>query len=145
QTIHASCSDLLSLINDVLDMAKIESGTMTIDVIEVSFPDLQDYVARTFQPVADSKDLQFDIELAPDLPRAIYTDPKRLQQVLRNLLSNAFKFTEEGKIGLHFNVATRGWSSDNASLNRAGSVIAFSVSDTGIGIPADKLRVIFEP
>jgi CheY-like chemotaxis protein len=95
--------------------------------------------------VAEDKDLQFDIELAPDLPRGIYTDPKRLQQVLRNLLSNAFKFTEAGKVSLSVSLATRGWSADNVSLNRAGAVVAFSVGDTGIGIPADKLRLIFEP
>ncbi len=144
-TIHAAGSDLLSLINDILDMAKIESGTMTVDVIEVPFPELRDYVQRTFQPMADRKDLSFDVELDGDLPRAVFTDPKRLQQVLRNLLSNAFKFTEEGKVSLHVAPATRGWGPDNVALNRAGTVLAFAVSDTGVGIAAEKLRVIFEP
>jgi CheY-like chemotaxis protein/HAMP domain-containing protein len=145
QTIYASGSDLLSLINDILDMAKIESGTMAIEVGDVSFPDLREYVDRTFRPVAENKDLQFDIELDSKLPPAIYTDSKRLQQVLRNLLSNAFKFTEQGKVSLWVNVARDGWSTDHPILSRATSVIGFSISDTGIGIPADKLKVIFEP
>jgi signal transduction histidine kinase/DNA-binding response OmpR family regulator len=145
RTIYESGSDLLSLINDILDMAKIESGTMAIEVSEVPFPELRDYVDRTFRPVAENKDLQFTVELAPDLPRAVYTDAKRLQQVLRNLLSNAFKFTDAGKVGLNLEVAQGGWSTDHPVLTRADTVLAFSVSDTGIGIAQDKLRVIFEP
>jgi signal transduction histidine kinase len=145
QTIYAAGSDLLALINDILDMAKIESGTMTVDVDEVPFPDLREYVERTFRPVAESKDLQFDVGLAGNLPRAIYTDSKRLQQVLRNLLSNAFKFTEHGKVSLWIEVAKIGWSPDHPVLNRSETVVAFAVSDTGIGIPADRLKVIFEP
>ncbi len=145
RTIYDSGSDLLALINDVLDMAKIESGTIAIEVSELAFPELRDYVDRTFRPVAENKDLQFVTDLADDLPRAVYTDAKRLQQVLRNLLSNAFKFTEAGKVALQIGVATGGWSADHPVLNRSDTVLAFAVSDTGIGIPADKLRVIFEP
>jgi len=145
QTIYASGSDLLSLINDILDMAKIESGTMAIDVGDVSFGELRDYVERTFRPVADTKGIALAVELAGGLPRAVATDAKRLQQVLRNLLSNAFKFTEHGRVCLRVEPASEGWSGDHPVLSRAERVLAFSVSDTGIGIRQDKLRVIFEP
>jgi CheY-like chemotaxis protein/signal transduction histidine kinase/HAMP domain-containing protein len=145
QTIFASGSDLLSLINDILDMAKIESGTMAIEVSEVAFPDLRDYVERTFHPVAENKGLDCVVELARDPPHGIFTDSKRLQQVLRNLLSNAFKFTEHGRVGLRVGVARDGWASDHPVLSRADTVVAFAITDTGIGIPADKLKVIFEP
>jgi CheY-like chemotaxis protein/signal transduction histidine kinase/HAMP domain-containing protein len=145
KTIYSSGADLLTLINDILDMAKIESGTMPVDVGEVPFPDLQEYVERTFQPVADNQDLQFTVELADGLPPTMYTDGKRLQQVLRNLLSNAFKFTQEGKVSLRVELAEKGWSADHPTLGQAGAAVAFVVSDTGIGISADKLRIIFEP
>jgi HAMP domain-containing protein/CheY-like chemotaxis protein/signal transduction histidine kinase len=145
QTIYSSGSDLLSLINDILDMAKIESGTMAIELGHVQFGDLREFAERTFRPVAETKDLAMEVELAENLPASINTDAKRLQQILRNLLSNAFKFTEDGKISLGIEPATTGWSADHPVLNRAQTVVAFSVSDTGIGIPADKLRIIFEP
>jgi HAMP domain-containing protein/signal transduction histidine kinase/DNA-binding response OmpR family regulator len=145
QTIYASGSDLLSLINDILDMAKIESGTMAVDVGDVPFADLRDYVERTFRPLAETKDLVLEVELTQRLPRVMSTDAKRLQQVLRNLLSNAFKFTEDGKVSLRVDVPAGGWSADHPVLARAGTVVAFSVSDTGIGIPSDKLKIIFEP
>ena len=90
-------------------MAKIESGTMAIDVGDVQFADLRDYVERTFRPVAETKDIAFEVELADGLPAAVSTDAKRLQQVLRNLLSNAFKFTEDGKVSLRVDVASVGW------------------------------------
>jgi HAMP domain-containing protein/signal transduction histidine kinase/DNA-binding response OmpR family regulator len=145
QTIYSSGSDLLSLINDILDMAKIESGTMTVEPRDVPFREMRDYVERTFRPEAESRDLQFSIELTDDLPPAVRTDAKRLQQVIRNLLSNAFKFTEDGKVTLRIEQAAAGWSVDHPVLNRAAGVVAFAVCDTGIGIPADKLKVIFEP
>jgi HAMP domain-containing protein/CheY-like chemotaxis protein/GAF domain-containing protein len=145
QTIYSAGSDLLSLINDILDMAKIESGTMAVEVGELSFDDLREYVERTFQPVAETRNLRFSVEPAADLPPTINTDSKRLQQVLRNLLSNAFKFTEHGHIHLRIEKAKTGWSSDHPGLARADSVIGFAVSDTGIGIAADKLKIIFEP
>ncbi|MCI0461162.1 MAG: response regulator, partial [Gemmataceae bacterium] len=145
QTIYSSGSDLLALINDILDMAKIESGTMAIEVSELPFPELRDYVERTFRPVAENRRLAFTTELAGNLPRFITTDAKRLQQVLRNLLSNAFKFTERGRIELRVERVTSGWSTDHPLLSRIDGVIAFSIHDTGIGIAADKLKIIFEP
>ncbi|MFH1025158.1 MAG: response regulator, partial [Nitrospirota bacterium] len=143
-TIHGAGSDLLSLINEILDLSKIESGAMELEVIEIPFNDIKDHVERTFRPVASGQGREFGIELARNLPKGIIMDEKRLQQVLKNLLSNAFKFTEKGKVGLKIDVATSGWSFDNESLNHATRVIAFEVSDTGIGIPEDKQKVIFE-
>jgi CheY-like chemotaxis protein/HAMP domain-containing protein len=145
QTIYTAGSDLLSLINDILDMAKIESGTMAIEVGDVSFSDLRGYVERSFLPVAESKGLALAVELEPELPRFMATDAKRLQQVLRNLLSNAFKFTEQGTVGLRIGLAKSGWSADHPVLSRVDRVVAFAVTDTGIGIPSDKLKIIFEP
>src|SRR5205085_749174 len=98
QTIHASGNDLLALINDILDLSKIESGTVVVDVSEVNFKDLHEYVERTFRHVAESKKLDFRLNFAPALPPLLNTDVKRLQQVLKNLLSNAFKFTERGVV-----------------------------------------------
>ena len=144
-TIFSSGSDLLSLINEILDMAKIESGTMGVEVSDATFSDLRDYAERTFRPVAENNALGFDVELNRDLPPGISTDLKRLQQVLRNLLSNAFKFTERGRVTLRIEKAKGGWSSDHPVLSRADSVIGFAISDTGIGIPPDKQKIIFEP
>jgi HAMP domain-containing protein/signal transduction histidine kinase/DNA-binding response OmpR family regulator len=143
-TIHSSGNDLLDLINEILDLAKIESGTMEVDLSDVSFSTLRDYVDRNFREVAQDKGLEFGVVLAADLPPAVRTDTQRLQQVLRNLLSNALKFTEHGQVTLSIAPALSGWSRDNASLNRANSVIAFAVRDTGIGIPAHRHRMIFE-
>ncbi|HEV3257414.1 MAG TPA: response regulator, partial [Gemmataceae bacterium] len=145
KTIFTSGSDLQALINDILDMAKIESGTMAVDLGDVKFTDLREYVQQTFLPVAQKKRLGFTTELAGDLPDTIFTDARRLEQVLRNLISNALKFTEHGKVSLEVAAATSGWSADHEALNRGENVIAFAVTDTGIGIPADKQKVIFEP
>jgi signal transduction histidine kinase/HAMP domain-containing protein/DNA-binding response OmpR family regulator len=144
RTIHASGNDLLSLINDILDLSKIESGTVTVDIAALRFSDLQDYVERTFRHVAEAKSLDFQIALDPDLPTNIFTDSQRLEQVIRNLLSNAFKFTERGQVVFSLAPVTEGWNPDNDVLNRARSVIAFSVSDTGIGIAPEKQQIIFE-
>jgi signal transduction histidine kinase/HAMP domain-containing protein/DNA-binding response OmpR family regulator len=144
RTIHSSGNDLLALINDILDLSKIESGTVVVDVGEVSFKDLADYVERTFRHVAEQRRLEFELDFAPSLPRALHTDAKRLQQVLKNLLSNAFKFTERGKVSLEARVVTTGWNGENEVLSRAGSAIALSVRDTGIGILPDKQQIIFE-
>ncbi len=144
RTIHGSGADLLALINDILDLSKIESGTITVDPAEVLFTDLRDYVEQNFRHVAQQKNLGFGVELHADMPRSIYTDAKRLQQVLKNLLANAFKFTDAGRVVLENKIATSGWSRDHEILSRADLVIAFSVIDTGIGIAHDKQKIIFE-
>jgi HAMP domain-containing protein/signal transduction histidine kinase/DNA-binding response OmpR family regulator len=144
KTIHASGNDLLALINDILDLSKIESGTVTVDITEVRFRELQDYVDRTFRHVAENKGVDFKIDLDQNLPRHMLTDSQRLEQVIRNLLSNAFKFTERGSVTLSIAQVTEGWSPDREALNQARSVIAISVADTGIGIPPDKQQIIFE-
>ncbi len=144
KTIHSSGNDLLMLINDILDLSKIESGTVVVDIGELRFADLHDYVERTFRHVAEAKGVEFAIDLHPDLPKSLLTDSKRLQQVLKNLLSNSFKFTREGRVELRIEPATSGWTLEHETLDRARNVLAISVSDTGIGIPADKQQIIFE-
>ncbi|KAF0246164.1 MAG: two-component histidine kinase/response regulator motif-containing, partial [Planctomycetota bacterium] len=145
RAIHGSGSDLLSLINDILDLSKIESGTMALEIATVSFKDILADNEPSFRPIAQNKKLDFAMQLDPALPSAMQTDSKRLQQVLRNLLSNAFKFTQKGGVSLRMTVAQSGWSQNHPILNSAGTVIAFSVIDTGIGIPEDKQQIIFEP
>jgi signal transduction histidine kinase/DNA-binding response OmpR family regulator/HAMP domain-containing protein len=144
RTIHASGNDLLALINDILDLSKIESGTVVVDVGDVKIRDLVDYVERNFRHVAEARGLIFDLEVAPGTPRSLQTDSKRLQQVLKNLLSNAFKFTERGRVRLRARAATGGWSPGIEPLERARSVIALSVEDTGVGIPPEKQQIVFE-
>jgi HAMP domain-containing protein/CheY-like chemotaxis protein/signal transduction histidine kinase len=144
KTIHSSGQDLLTLINDILDLSKIESGMMTVALSDVSFKEIADLSERTFRQIADDKKLAFDIQHAENLPPSIHTDPTRLQQVLKNLLGNAFKFTEKGGVTLRMETAFAGWSPGHDVLDRASSVIAFSVTDTGIGIPEEKQRIIFE-
>ncbi|HET7766827.1 MAG TPA: response regulator [Burkholderiales bacterium] len=144
QTIYAAGTDLLSLINDILDLAKIESGTVTLDIAPERFSELLGYVERTFRQVAQNKGLGFTVEAAHDLPAVIHTDEKRLQQILKNLLSNAFKFTEQGTVALRIFVADAGWSDGHVQLDAAARVVAFAVTDTGIGIPEAKQKVIFE-
>ncbi|WP_373536093.1 HAMP domain-containing protein, partial [Microcoleus sp.] len=144
RTIYSAGTDLLELINDILDLAKIESGTMSVDIEQVLFGDLREHLDRTFRQIALDKKLSYQIELEAGLPKGIYTDAKRLQQVLKNLLSNAFKFTERGEVKLRVEVVREGWSLEIEALTSSATVLAFSVSDTGIGISADKHRVIFE-
>ncbi|HEY0370061.1 MAG TPA: response regulator, partial [Chthoniobacterales bacterium] len=144
RTIRGSGKDLLKLINDILDLSKIESGTVTLDVGEVRFEELRQSMERTFRHIAEDKGLSFTIAIDPNLPASISTDAQRLEQVLKNLLSNAFKFTERGYVNLRIGPANDGWSEENNSLGRAPFVLAFSVSDSGIGIPADKQNTIFE-
>src|ERR1700722_5947914 len=144
RNIHSSGSDLLNLITDILDLSKIESGTVTVDAEEISFTSLRDNVTRTFHHVAESKSLVFQLDLNSSLPRTFTTDPKRLQQILKNLLSNAFKFTAKGQVSLKIRTVTDGWSLEHPVLNRAQHVVAFEVTDTGIGIALEKKKLIFE-
>ncbi|WP_338763837.1 HAMP domain-containing protein [Massilia sp. METH4] len=144
KTIHGSGSDLLTLINDILDLSKIESGTVTLDVSEYRFANLRNYVDRTFRHMAEAKHLGFTVALKENLPASLMTDTTRLQQVLKNLLSNAFKFTSHGQVSLEIGLVDHGWSPDNPNLANADAVLAFSVHDTGVGIAADKLQLIFE-
>jgi HAMP domain-containing protein/signal transduction histidine kinase/DNA-binding response OmpR family regulator len=144
RNIHSSGSDLLNLITDILDLSKIESGTVTVDAEEISFVSLCDSIERNFRHIADAKNLPFEVNFPPDLPRLITTDPKRLQQILKNLLSNAFKFTAQGRVTVGVNLASEGWTPGHEVLSRAKQVVAFSISDTGIGIAQDKQKLIFE-
>src|SRR5438552_2099316 len=117
---------------------------MTISLSDVGFPDLADYIDRTFRQIAQDKALHFNVNLAPNLPSAIHTDSTRLHQVLKNLLGNAFKFTDMGGVTLRVEKVSGGWTPGHDTLDRANGVIAFSVSDTGIGISEEKQRIIFE-
>jgi CheY-like chemotaxis protein/signal transduction histidine kinase/HAMP domain-containing protein len=144
RTIHGAGSDLLNLITDILDLSKIESGTVTVVAEEVIVSSVLEAVARPFKHEAENRQLLLDINIDSALPNSIVTDSKRLQQVLKNLFSNAFKFTEQGGVRLSVAPAAAGWSSDHPVLKRAANVVAFEVSDTGIGIPPEKQRIIFE-
>ena len=144
RTIHGAGTDLLNLISDILDLSKIESGTVTVDAEEILTTNLLDTVGRPFRHEAENRQLSFNIDVDPNLGRSIVTDLKRLQQVLKNLLSNAFKFTAEGGVRLSVSAALGGWSAEHPVLNHSPAVIAFEVSDTGIGIPLEKQKLIFE-
>nr|WP_244670723.1 HAMP domain-containing protein [Rhodoplanes elegans] len=144
RTIHGAGTDLLNLISDILDLSKIESGTVTVEAEELLFSDLVEAVARPFRHEAETRSLAFSVDADALLGRSIVTDPKRLQQVLKNLLSNAFKFTERGSVRLTVGPATSGWTPTHPVLGRAASVVAFEVADTGIGIPSDKQKIVFE-
>jgi signal transduction histidine kinase/HAMP domain-containing protein/ActR/RegA family two-component response regulator len=142
--IHSSGSDLLRLLNDILDLAKVESGTVTLELSRLPLAELRDALELDFRRVADQKGVGFSFELAHDLPRTISTDPGRLRQVLKNLLSNAFKFTEKGEVSVRVTRAHGGWSTANETLDRADVVTAFTIADTGIGINDEMQRRIFE-
>jgi CheY-like chemotaxis protein len=144
KTIHSSGNDLLTLINDILDLSKIESGTVVVDASDLRLDDLRSFVERTFRHVAESKSVDFVVHFDPRLPKSMFTDAKRLQQIIKNLLSNAFKFTHHGQVTLTVEPVAAGWSPSNEELNRAAMVLAFEVTDTGIGIPPDKQQIIFE-
>ncbi|MGH8899015.1 MAG: HAMP domain-containing protein [Egibacteraceae bacterium] len=144
RTIQTAGGDLLELINDILDLAKIEAGRMAIVPAEVRLADVCASVEESFQPVAGERNLDFTIQLRPGAPEVIVTDEQRLLQVLRNLLSNACKFTEQGSVGLFVEPAPDDVRFANPTLVQAEQVIAFGVADTGIGIPPDKLAEVFE-
>jgi signal transduction histidine kinase/CheY-like chemotaxis protein/HAMP domain-containing protein len=144
RTIHSAGSDLLSLINDILDLSKIESGTVSIELGDMPMPRLKQHMERTFRQLASDKNLDFRVEFDDQLPGTIRTDEKRLQQVVLNLLSNAFKFTGHGSVTLAVRNAMKGWSTNHPVLRHAEGVIEIAVTDTGIGIPEDKQKLIFE-
>jgi HAMP domain-containing protein/CheY-like chemotaxis protein/signal transduction histidine kinase len=144
RTIQAAGTDLLNLISDILDLSKIESGTVSVEAEEIFFSSLVDMVVRPFRHEAENRRLTFEVNSDSQLTRSMVTDSKRLQQIIKNLLSNAFKFTEQGSVQLSVFMAKSGWTSSHPVLSAAGSVIGFEVADTGIGIPTDKQRIIFE-
>ncbi|HEU5174245.1 MAG TPA: HAMP domain-containing protein [Gemmatimonadaceae bacterium] len=143
-TILSSGTDLLNLINDILDLSKVEAGKMEVTPTDVTMDEVKHFVDRTFRPLAEQKSLAFDVEIHHDAPSPIFTDGQRLQQVLKNLLANALKFTEQGGVTLTIRRADKGKQFANRVLDEAEAVVAFAVSDTGIGIPKDKQQLIFE-
>ncbi|MBS0445421.1 MAG: HAMP domain-containing protein [Proteobacteria bacterium] len=144
RNVNSSGSDLLHLINDILDLSKIESGTVTLEIEEIAFANLRETIERNFRHVAEAKNLPFRVLFDDALPRSMESDGKRLQQVLKNLLSNAVKFTTHGHVEVRVAPATEGWSADHPVLKDAEQVVAFAVEDTGIGVALDKQRLIFE-
>ena len=144
QTIYSSGTDLLNLINDILDLSKVEAGRMEVEAMDVPMTDVSSFSKRTFDPVAQQKGITFTVDIRSEVPPAIFTDGQRLQQVLKNLLSNAFKFTEKGGITLTIKKAENEKRFASRSLDVAETVIAFAVTDTGIGIAKEKQQLIFE-
>ena len=144
RTIHSCGDDLIQLINDILDLSKIESGFISANISSVRIADIASFAETTFKPIAEAKNLIFNIETDSQLPASIDTDSQRLNQILKNLLSNAFKFTERGEIKLRIFKAQTGWRQSNPNLDGAPQVIAFSISDTGIGITKEKQLIVFE-
>jgi signal transduction histidine kinase/CheY-like chemotaxis protein len=144
RTIHSSGNDLSKLINDILDLAKLESGTLIAEPCEITLTNLRAHVEQSFADVARQKALDFSVKIQDSVPESIVTDAKRLHQIVKSLLSNAFRFTERGHVSLVITLASYGWTRDNERLNRSESVIAFSVSDSGVGIPDEQQNVIFE-
>ncbi len=144
KNIYSSGSDLLNLINDILDLSKIESGTVNVEPEEITFAALRDSLERSFRHIADSKSLPFVVEFDTALPSYFTSDFKRLQQIVKNLLSNAFKFTAQGQVSMRVKQVEDGWSPDHPVLKRSSNVIALAISDTGIGIAPEKQRLIFE-
>ena len=144
KTIHSCGDDLIQLINDILDLSKIESGYISTDFINVRFNEITSFVETTFKHISESKNLRFGIEMDNNLPDTLETDIQRLNQILKNLLSNAFKFTEKGEVRLRVYEAKHNWKQSNPSLDNAKKVVAFEIKDTGIGISKDKQNIIFE-
>jgi signal transduction histidine kinase/DNA-binding response OmpR family regulator len=144
KTIHSCGDDLIQLINDILDLSKIESGYISTDFIKVKLNEITSFVETTFKHVSESKNLRFVIDLEETLPDSLETDIQRLNQILKNLLSNAFKFTEKGEVRLRIYEAKRNWKQTTTSLDNAKKVVAFEIRDTGIGISRDKQNIIFE-
>jgi|GEM_PF-3888559 len=145
KTIHSSGSDLVNFMSDLLDLSKIESGALEVDVGELRLDELGQFVERTFRPVAEAKNIEFSVQFSENLPESILTEPKRLQQIIKNLLASALKFTQHGRVRLSVQFVSSGWSTDLENLNLAPSVLAFEVADTSIDISPEKQRTIFQP
>ena len=144
KTIHSCGDDLIQLINDILDLSKIESGFISANISTVRVSEIATFVETTFKPISEARNLKFKIETDYNLPTSIETDIQRLNQILKNLLSNAFKFTEKGGVTLSISEANKNWKPGNPHLDNSSKVISFSISDTGIGIPQEKQLIIFE-
>jgi CheY-like chemotaxis protein/two-component sensor histidine kinase len=144
KTIHSCGDDLIQLINDILDLSKIESGFITANIAPVRFSEIASFVETTFKPISEARHLRFTIETDSNLPESIDTDLQRLNQILKNLLSNSFKFTEKGEVKLKIYESDRNWKTGNNNLDNADRVVAFAISDSGIGIPMEKQNIIFE-
>jgi HAMP domain-containing protein/signal transduction histidine kinase/CheY-like chemotaxis protein len=144
RTIHACGDDLVQLINNILDLSKIESGHITPHISKSSIAEITSFAETTFKPISEARKLRYRIETDTNLPDIIETDVQRLNQIIKNLLSNAFKFTEQGEVILRIFIASKGWRRGNPYLDTADEVIAFSISDTGIGISPEKQQIIFE-
>jgi signal transduction histidine kinase/ActR/RegA family two-component response regulator/HAMP domain-containing protein len=142
--ILASGQDLLKLLNSILDLAKVESGTVSVEMREVSLGQLRSVLLQEFEPIALEKQVKYSIDVAPGTPPDLVTDAVRLRQILVNLIANAFKFTQRGEVHVDIGVAAGGWSSETEQLVGAPAVIAFSVRDTGVGIEHDHQQRIFE-
>src|SRR5690606_11719377 len=143
KTIHGAGKDLLALINQVLDLAKIESGKQDLRFESVELRQFATHARRVFQPLADDKGLQLVVELEPGLPERIVTDRKQVEGILTNLLGNAIKFTERGSVTLRIGRQANTQGKSSASAN--SPCVAFSVADTGAGIPADAIEKVFQP
>jgi CheY-like chemotaxis protein/signal transduction histidine kinase/HAMP domain-containing protein len=144
RNVHSAGSELLNLINDILDLSKIESGTVTVDAEEMTFDNVRDTIERNFRHVAESRSLPFILEFDHKLPHKLLVDSKRLHQIVKNLLSNAFKFTHHGEVAMRVFMPEAGWNTSHPVLSRSPHVIAFEVRDTGIGIATEKQKLIFE-
>jgi signal transduction histidine kinase/ActR/RegA family two-component response regulator len=142
--IRASGNDLLDLLNSILELAKVESGTVTAALAELKVDHFRTALVREFDHVARGKGIDYAVEVAPGTPEHIVTDPQRVHQILKNLLDNAFKFTDSGQVHVHIGMSDHGWDRRTRSLAEAPSVIAMSVRDSGIGIPKDEHARIFE-
>jgi signal transduction histidine kinase/HAMP domain-containing protein/ActR/RegA family two-component response regulator len=136
--------DLLRLLNSILELAKVESGTITIELSQLSVTALSADLVSEFEPVATAKGLDFSVTVAPSVPASIVTDPRRLRQILTNLLSNACKFTDHGEVNAVISVVHGGWSPHMDALSTAPAVIAFAIRDTGIGISDEHQHRVFE-
>jgi HAMP domain-containing protein/signal transduction histidine kinase/CheY-like chemotaxis protein len=144
KTIHSCGDDLIQLINDILDLSKIESGFISANISPVRFSEIAAFVETTFKPISEARHLRFTIETDPRLPQNMETDLQRLNQILKNLLSNSFKFTEKGEVKLRIYEANHNWKPGTPTLDAARQVVGFAISDTGIGIPLEKQNIIFE-